>query len=122
VKLPQDGALLRIFIGETDHWHGRPLHEAIVLKAREMHLAGATVLKGIMGYGASSRLHTTKLLRLSEDLPVIVEIVDTRAKLETLMPFLEEAIQDGLVTIENVQVIRYGANSDKARSQTGGPS
>lgn len=120
MKLPQEGALLRIFIGESDHWHGKPLYEAVVLKAREMHLAGATVLKGIMGYGASSRLHTTKLLRLSDDLPVIVEIVDTREKLDLLMPFLDEVIEDGLVTIENVHVIRYGANSHAAPSQSDG--
>ncbi len=110
MHLPTDGALLRIFIGESDHWQSRPLYEAIVLKARELHLAGATVLKGVMGYGASSRLHTAKVLRLSEDLPVVVEIVDTRDKLEGLLAVLDEMIGDGLVTLEKAEVIRYSGS------------
>jgi len=109
MKIPQDGCLLRVFIGESDHWHGKPLYEAIVLKARELHLAGATVIKGAMGYGASSRLHTAKVLRLSEDLPVIVEVVDSRDKIDLLLPFIEEAVTNGLVTLEKAEVIWYRA-------------
>ena len=105
--IPQEGSLLRVFVGESDQWQGSPLYEAIVLKARELHLAGATVTKGVMGFGKSSRLHTTHLLTLSEDLPMVVEIVDSREKLELLMPFLEEAVSDGLVTIERAEVIWY---------------
>jgi uncharacterized protein len=107
MKLPDEEKLLRIFIGEGDTLRGKPLYEAIVLKARELNLAGATVLKGIMGYGANSRLHTSKVLRLSEDMPLIIEIVDTEAKLELLLPFLEETVKEGLVTIENIRVIIY---------------
>lgn len=105
--LPQDGCLLRIFIGESDLWHGQPLYEAIVLKARELHLAGATVLRGQMGFGASSRLHTTKILRLSEDLPMIIEIVDSKEKIDTLLPQIDAMVQEGLVTLEKVTVIKY---------------
>lgn len=110
MKIPQDGYLLRIFIGESDLWHGQPLYEAIVLKARELQLAGATVLRGPMGYGANSRLHTTKLLRLSEDLPMIIEIVDSKEKIDELLPFIDAAVSEGLVTLERVQVIKYRAN------------
>lgn len=106
-KLPAEGVLLRIFIGETDHYHGRPVYEQIVLKARELNLAGATVLRGIMGFGASSRVHTAKLLRLSEDLPVVVEIVDTEANIQKILPFLDEVVQEGLITTEKAHVIRY---------------
>ena len=111
MKIPQDGHLLRIFIGESDQWHGKPLYEAIVLKARELHIAGATVVRGPMGYGANSRLHTTKILRLSEDLPMIVEIVDAKEKIDELMPHIDDMVQEGLVTLEPVQVIKYRANS-----------
>ena len=110
MKIPQDGYLLRIFIGESDRWHGTPLYEAIVIKARELHIAGATVLRGPMGFGANSRLHTTKILRLSEDLPMIVEIVDAKEKIDELMPHIDEMVQEGLVTLEPVQVIQYRAN------------
>ena len=113
MKIPQDGYLLRIFIGESDHWHGRPLYEAIVLKARELHIAGATVIRGPMGFGANSRLHTTKILRLSEDLPMIIEIVDGKDKIDELMPHIDEMVQEGLVTLERVQVIKYRANGAK---------
>ncbi|WP_397547931.1 DUF190 domain-containing protein [Rhodothermus marinus] len=106
-KLPAEGVLLRIFIGETDRYHGRPLYEQIVLKARELNLAGATVLRGIMGFGASSRVHTAKLLRLSEDLPVVVEIVDTEENIQKILPFLDEVVQEGLITMEKAHVIRY---------------
>ncbi len=110
MKIPTDGYLLRIFIGESDRWQGQPLYEAIVLKARELHLAGATVLRGPMGFGANSRLHTAKILRLSEDLPMIVEIVDAKEKIDQLMPFIDDVVKEGLVTLERVQVIQYRAN------------
>ncbi|MDQ7040320.1 MAG: DUF190 domain-containing protein [Rhodothermus sp.] len=112
IKLPAEGVLLRIFIGETDRYHGRPLYEQIVLKARELNLAGATVLRGIMGFGASSRMHTAKWLRLSEDLPVVVEIVDTEANIQKLLPFLDEVVQEGLITMEKAYVIRYPHRSE----------
>ena len=111
MKIPQDGYLLRIFLGESDKWHGRPLYEAIVIKARELHLAGATVLRGPMGFGAKSRLHTTKILRLSEDLPIVIEIVDRKEKIDELIPHIDEMVREGLVTLERVQVIKYRANS-----------
>jgi PII-like signaling protein len=114
MKIPQEGCLLRVFFGESDHQDGRPLYEAIVLKARELHLAGATVIKGIMGYGASSRLHTARVLRLSEDLPIIVEIVDSREKIEQLLPFIEEWVTNGLVTLERAEVIWYRATPPDA--------
>src|SRR5438552_16816439 len=104
---PQAGCLLRIFIGESDKWHGTPLYEAIVLKARELHLAGATVLRGQMGFGANSRLHTTKILRLSEDLPMIVEVVDSKEKIDALLPEIDAMVQEGLVRLEKVTVIKY---------------
>lgn len=107
MRMPKEGWLLRVFIGESNTWQSRPLYEAIVLKARELQLAGATVLRGVMGYGASSRLHTAKVLRLSSDLPVVVELVDAREKLELLLPFLEEAVADGMVTLERVEVVCY---------------
>jgi PII-like signaling protein len=109
MKLPEDGILLRIHIGESDR-HGRqPLYEAIVHKAKELDLAGATVLRGIMGFGASSRVHTAKYLRLSSDLPLVIEIVDSEAYINRLLPFLEEVIGEGLITMEKVRVIRYRA-------------
>jgi len=107
MKLPEEGMLLRIFIGESDHYKGKALYEQIVLKARELNLAGATVLRGIMGFGADSRMHTAKLLRLSEDLPVIVEIVDTDENLQKILPFLDEVVTEGLITIEKARVIKY---------------
>ena len=107
MKVPIEGELLRIFIGESDRWHGKPLYEAIILKAREMGVAGATMLRGMMGYGAASRIHTAKILRLSEDLPIIVEIVDSKEKIESLLPMIDEMVQEGLVTLENVRVIKY---------------
>ncbi len=109
MKIPQDGYLLRVFLGENDKWHGRPLYEAIVMKARELHLAGATVLRGPMGFGAGSRLHTAKILRLSEDLPMVIEIVDSKEKIDELLPHIDEMVVDGLVTLERVQVIKYRA-------------
>lgn len=98
---------MRIFIGESDRFQGKALYEQIVLKARELGLAGATVLRGIMGFGAHSHLHTAKLLRLSEDLPIVIEIVDTEEKLNRLFPFLDEVVEEGLITLERVKIIKY---------------
>lgn len=112
MHIPRDALLLRIFIGENDRDDGRPLYESIVLKAREMHLAGATVLRGPMGYGESSRLHTTKILRLSEDLPLVIEIVDSEQKINAFLPVLKTIMSSGLVTLEKVQVLQYGASAD----------
>ncbi|MCX6909495.1 MAG: DUF190 domain-containing protein [Verrucomicrobia bacterium] len=109
MKLEGEGTLLRIFIGELDKWHHQPLYEAIVLKARERGLAGATVLRGPMGFGAHSRLHTAKILRLSEDLPVIIEIVDKEERIQAFLPELDQMVGDGLVTLEKVHVIAYRA-------------
>ena len=108
MQVPQDAVLLRIFLGESDKWHGKPLYEAIVLKAREMHLAGATVLRGPMGFGHSSRLHTAKILRLSEDLPLLIEIVDAEDKINAFLPELDAMMGSGLVTLEKVKVLQYG--------------
>ena len=108
MQLPKDAVLLRIFIGEDDRADGRPLYEAIVMAAREMHIAGATVLRGPMGFGRSSRLHTAKILRLSEDLPMVVEIVDAEERIQALLGVIEPMIGSGLVTLEKVQVLRYG--------------
>lgn len=107
MKLPEKGLLMRVFIGESDMFKGRPLYERVVLKARELHLAGATVTRGIMGFGADSRIHTAKILRLSEDLPVVIELVDTEENLNKLLPFLDETVQEGLITLEKVRVIKY---------------
>lgn len=107
VRIPGEGFLLRIFVGESDRWHGEPLYEAIVIKARELGLAGATVLKGPMGFGASSRIHTAKILRLSQDMPLVIEIVDSKEKIDELLPALDEMVTEGLVTLEPVQVIKY---------------
>lgn len=110
MHLPHDAMLLRIFIGESDRWHHQPLYEALVLKAREMHLAGATVLRGPMGYGKSSRLHTAKILRLSMDLPLVIEIVDTEEKINTFLPVIDGMLKGGLVTLEKARVIDYRAD------------
>src|SRR6478609_2510775 len=107
MQIPQDAVLLRIFIGESDRWQHQPLYEAIVLKARELHLAGATVLRGPMGFGKSSRLHTAKILRLSMDLPIVIEIVDAEEKIQAFLPHLDNMISGGLVTLEKVRVIEY---------------
>src|SRR5271168_606284 len=107
MQIPTDAVLLRIFLGESDKWQHKPLYEAIVLKAREAHLAGATVLRGPMGFGKSSRLHTAKILRLSMDLPLVIEIVDSEEKIRAFLPWLEGMIGGGLVTLEKVQVIHY---------------
>src|SRR5256714_50195 len=107
MHLPHDATLLRIFIGESDRWEHKPLYEAIVLKAREQHLAGATVLRGPMGFGKSSRLHTAKILRLSMDLPLVIEIVDSEEKIQAFLPELDKLMGGGLVTMEKVKVIEY---------------
>ena len=107
MKLPEQGKLLRIFIGETDRCNATNLYEAIILKARELNLAGASVFRGIMGYGAASRIHSIKLLRLSEDLPVMIEIVDSEDNINKILPFLDETVKEGLITMENVNVIKY---------------
>src|SRR5271170_2060421 len=111
MTLPRDAMLLRIFFGEDDKFEGRPLYETIVLKARQAHLAGATVLRGHAGFGHSSRIHTTKILRLSQDLPVVIEIVDAQEKIDAFLPVLDGMMTSGLVTIEKVQVLQYGPGS-----------
>ena len=116
MNLPRDAMLLRIFIGERDRWEHKPLYEAIVLKARELHLAGATVLRGPMGFGKSSRLHTAKILRLSMDLPLVIEIVDSEEKINAFLPVLDKMVKGGLVTLEKVRVIDYRA--DEANSES----
>jgi PII-like signaling protein len=107
MTLPSDGKLLRIFVGENDKHEGRPLYEWIVQRAREQGLAGATVLRGIEGFGAHSRLHTAKILRLSSDLPIVIEIVDTEEKIESFLPLIDDAVGEGLATIEKVEVRFY---------------
>lgn len=109
MKTEGDGLLLRIFVGESDTWHGRPLYEEIVRRAREEGLAGATVLRGIEGFGAHSRIHTSRILRLSEDLPVVIEIVDEAERIEAVLPGFDELIREGLITLERVRVIAYRA-------------
>lgn len=113
VSVPREGKLLRIFIGEQDKWHGQPLYEAIVQLARKQGLAGATCLKGFLGFGAKSHLHTVKLLRLSEDLPIVIEIVDSEEKIQAFLPHLDGMIGDGLVTLEKAEVLMYRANGQK---------
>lgn len=120
MKIPETGKLLRIFIGESDRWQHQPLYEALVLKARELGLAGATVLRGPMGFGANSHLHTAKILRLSLDLPIVIEIVDGEEKIRTLLPFLDEMVLEGLVTLQDVQIVKYRANEKKPGFQVRG--
>jgi PII-like signaling protein len=108
MQIPREAVLLRIFFGENDKFHRRPLHEAIVLKAREMHLGGATVLRGHIGFGHSSRIHSTKFLRLSQDLPVVVEIVDSQEKIDSFLPVLDGMMSSGLITMERAEVLQYG--------------
>ncbi len=107
MKIEGEGKLLRIFVGESDRWHGRPLYQAIVERVREEGLAGATVLRGIEGFGADSRLHTARILRLSEDLPVLIEIVDSAEQIDRILPVLDEMVGEGMVTVERVEVIAY---------------
>ncbi len=110
MKIPRDGKLLRIFIGEQDKWHGQPLYEAIVHLAKKEGMAGATAIKGFLGFGAKSCMHTAKILRLSEDLPIIIEIVDSEEKINKFLPHLDEMVKEGLVTLEKADVILYRAN------------
>ena len=110
MQIPREAVRLRIFIGESDRWQHQPLYEAIVLKAREAHLAGATVLRGAMGFGKSSRVHTTKILRLSADLPLVIEIVDSAENINTFLPVLDPMIGGGLVTMEKITVLQYRSN------------
>jgi len=114
MQIPHEAVLLRIFIGESDRWEHKPLYEAIVLKARELHLAGATVLRGPMGFGKSSRLHTAKILRLSMDLPLVIEIVDSEEKIQSFLPILDRMMGGGLLTLEKVKVIEYRAGQAPA--------
>ena len=111
MRIEGEGQLLRIFVGESDRWEGRPLHEAIVFAAREAGLAGATVLRGMAGFGANSRIHTTKILRLSEDLPIVIEIVDRAEKIQAILPALDRMVTEGMMTLERVQVIAYRHDS-----------
>jgi len=113
VKLEGEGKLLRIFIGESDTWHGKPLYEAIVQVARKEGLAGATVLRGIEGFGADSRLHTSRILRLSEDLPVLIEIADTDENIDRMLPIFDEMVGEGLLTIERVHIVAYRGKASK---------
>ena len=113
MKIPTDGKLLRIFIGEADHWQGQPLYEAIVHLARKEGMAGATVLKGCMGFGCKSHMHTAKILRMSEDLPMIIEMVDSEEKINQFLPKLDEMVQEGLITLEKAQVVMYRAGPPK---------
>jgi hypothetical protein len=114
MQIPEEAMLLRIYIGESDKWEHKPLYEAIVLKARESHLAGATVLRGPMGFGKSSRLHTAKILRLSTDLPLVIEIVDSEEKISAFLPTLNDMVGGGLVTLEKVRVVQYKAETDNS--------
>ena len=115
MKISGEAKLIRIFIGESDRWHGVPLYEAIVRKVREMGLAGATVIRGVEGFGANSRIHTAKILRLSEDLPVLIEIVDKEERIASVLPVLDQMIGEGLITMERVEIIKY--THDKKKSE-----
>jgi hypothetical protein len=125
MELPHEAMLLRIFLGETERWHHQPLYEALVFKAREMHLAGATVLRGPMGYGKTSHMHTAKILRLSFDLPLVIEIVDSEEKINGFLPTVDEMMTSGLVTLEKVRVINYRgkekANGDNPATEVSEP-
>ena len=114
MKIEGTGLLVRIYIGESDNWHGRPLYQAIVEFLRERHIAGATVLRGIEGFGAKSHLHTTRILRLSEDLPVLIEIVDEESRLRAILPELDAMVADGLITLERVEVFAYRGAAPEA--------
>lgn len=113
MQIPSDAVLLRIFLGESDRWEHKPLYEAIVLKAREAHLAGATVLRGPMGFGKASRVHTSKILRLSADLPLVIEIVDSEENINAFLPTLDQMMGGGLVTMEKVKVLHYRSGGDE---------
>ena len=110
MKIPADGKLLRIFIGEADKWQGTPLYEEIILRAKKQGMAGATAIKGFMGFGCKSHMHTTKLLRLSEDLPVVIEIVDSEEKISAFLPQLDDIVKEGLITLEKANIVMYRAS------------
>jgi PII-like signaling protein len=112
VRLEGEGKLLRLFIGESDTWHGKPLYQAIVERVRHEGLAGATVLRGIEGFGADSRLHTSRILRLSEDLPIVIEIVDTPEQIDRVVPILDEMVGEGMLTLERVQIVWYRSSGE----------
>jgi PII-like signaling protein len=112
MRIEGEGKLLRIFVGESDTWHGKPLYQAIVERVRAEGLAGATVLRGIEGFGADSRIHTSRILRLSEDLPVVIEIADTAERIDRIVPLLDEMVTEGLVTLERVDIIAYRSSQD----------
>jgi PII-like signaling protein len=112
VRLEGEGKLLRLFIGESDTWHGKPLYQAIVERVRREGLAGATVLRGIEGFGADSHLHTSRILRLSEDLPVVIEIVDTPEQIDRVVPILDEMVGEGMLTLERVQIVSYRSSDE----------
>lgn len=114
MKIEGEAVVLRIYIGESDTWHGKPLHMAILLMAREKGLAGATVFKGVEGFGATSRIHTSNLLRLSEDLPVLIEMVDREERIRELLPSLDEMIREGMITMHRTEVIKYVADPKPA--------
>jgi PII-like signaling protein len=113
MKLSGTGKLIRIFVGESDQWHGKPLYVALVERLREHGLAGATVLRGIEGFGAKSHMHTARILRLSEDLPLVIEVVDLEERIRSVLPMLDEMVTEGLVTLETVEVIAYRAPEDE---------
>ncbi len=115
MKIEGEGILVRIFVGENDTWEGKPLYEAILQKARESGLAGATILRGVAGFGANSLIHTTKVLRLSEDLPIVIELVDKAEPIEKILPVLDEMVQEGLITREKVNIIAYRHNHNGDR-------
>ncbi|MCA1841429.1 MAG: DUF190 domain-containing protein [Actinomycetota bacterium] len=117
MRLEGEGQLVRVFVGESDSWHGKPLYQAIVERVRREGIAGATVIRGIEGFGADSRIHTARILRLSEDLPVVIEIVDSKDKIEAILPMLDDMVTEGLVTLERVQIIAYRSNSKGDTSQ-----
>ncbi len=112
-KISSQAKRLRIYIGETDHYKGRPLYHAIVMKAKELDIAGATVLRGLEGYGANSRIHTARIVDLSSDLPIVIEIIDSPEYIDKILPYLDEVVQEGLVTIDDVEVIKYGKKPPK---------
>lgn len=112
MKIEGEGKLLRLFIGESDTWHGKPLYQAIVERVRKEGLAGATVIRGIEGFGADSHLHTSRILRLSEDLPVVIEIVDTPERIDRVVPVLDEMVSEGMLTLERVQIVSYRSSAD----------
>lgn len=112
MKIEGEGKLLRLFIGESDTWHGKPLYQAIVERVRAAGMAGATVIRGIEGFGADSHLHTSRILRLSEDLPVVIEIVDTPERIDEIVPILDEMVTEGMLTLERVQIVSYRSSAE----------